>query len=240
MAADAGRTGSSVPRPDRTRPDRTRPDRTRPDRTRPDRTLLIQFARSPQPGRVKTRMMPHLSAQQACDLHCELLLWTARQLLDSGQGDVQLAVAGSPLHAIFRRCAQLGALELTRQSGRDLGERMYRALRRGLENYAAVVLVGSDCPGIDARYLREAADALRTRPVVLGPAVDGGYVLIGARQICPELFAGVAWGSERVYAQTVQRMRRLGLAWAELAPQVDVDRPADLPAWYALRDGAGR
>ena len=201
-----------------------------------ERTLLIQFARSPQPGRVKTRMIPHLSAQQACDLHCELLLWTTRQLVNSRQGDVQLAVAGSLTHAVFRRCAALGSVVLTPQIGCDLGARMYHALRRGLQRYAQVVLVGSDCPGIDARYLREAVDALGGKPLVLGPAVDGGYVLIGARQINPQLFEEVAWGSAQVYRQTVQRLRRLGLAWTELPPRADVDRPADLPAWYALRE----
>ena len=143
--------------------------------------LLIQFAKAPQAGRVKTRMMPVLSAQQACALHAELTLWTCRQLLASGQGDVELAVAGDEEHPLFKQCQALGDVSVSQQCGTDLGERMYHAISAGLRRYSAVILVGSDCPAIDPAYLASAVTALQSAPVVVGPAVDGGYVLIGAR-----------------------------------------------------------
>jgi uncharacterized protein len=197
--------------------------------------LLIQFTRAPQEGRVKTRMMPYLSASRACELHCDLTLWTCRQLLDSGLGDVELSVAGDMDHALFSRCVAMGVSRVTQQCGADLGQRMYHALQRGLAQYASVILVGSDCPGIDGTYLRQAVAALHSAPVVLGPATDGGYVLIGARAITEEIFQEIPWGSEQVYATTGTALARAGLDWAELPCLTDIDRPADLPVWEALQ-----
>ena len=178
--------------------------------------LLIQFARAPVEGQVKTRMMPHLGAAAACELHRELVLWTTRTLLDAGLGDVQLAVSGDLDDPLFDRCRALGDLALCAQQGPDLGERMHRALQEGLQHYRRVILVGSDCPSIEPGYLASALCALDRDPVVLGPALDGGYVLIGATQPCRALFEGVDWGTDKVYAQTLDRLRARGLGWGEL------------------------
>ena len=200
--------------------------------------LLIQFARAPREGRVKTRMIPHLSPADACELHCELTLWTCQRLLDSALGDVELSVAGDVGHPLFSRCRELGVARLSRQQGADLGERMYNAIRAGLESYGGVILVGSDCPGIDTAYLRRAVLALRGAPVVLGPATDGGYVLIGARFIPAAIFRGIPWGSDAVCARTRAALGRAGVNWTELPPLPDIDRPEDLPAWKALKRAA--
>jgi uncharacterized protein len=202
-------------------------------------TLFIQFARAPVAGEVKTRMIPHLSPAQACDLHRDLVLWTCRRLIDAALGAVELAVAGDKGHPLFERCRALGLETLTTQAGGDLGHNMYCAIRDGLARYESVVLVGSDCPALDEGYLRAALAALDTAPLVLGPATDGGYVLIGARQICPELFRGVPWGTSQVYAETALRLRQLGWEWVELKALADIDRPEDLPGWHTLR-GQGR
>jgi rSAM/selenodomain-associated transferase 1 len=197
--------------------------------------LLVQFARAPQVGGVKTRMSPHLSASQALHLHCELTLWTCRQLLDSGLGQVELSVAGAGRHTLFDQCLAMGVGRITQQSGLDLGQRMYNAFRRGLAEYSGVILVGSDCPGIDPDYLKQAAAALHTVPVVVGPANDGGYVLLGARVISENLFSGIAWGTDQVLAQTQRALARVGLQWIELPRLTDIDRPEDLPIWEAIR-----
>ena len=94
--------------------------------------LLLQFAKWPVLGEVKTRMIPHLSPQQAVDLHCELVLRTTRTLVESQLGPVHLAVAGDTSHPLFAACRDLGVSRVTRQSGIGVGERMYRALRTGL------------------------------------------------------------------------------------------------------------
>jgi rSAM/selenodomain-associated transferase 1 len=198
-------------------------------------SLLIQFARAPVEGQVKTRMMPHLDARAACELHRELVLWTTRTLLDSGLGDVQLAVNGNRDDPLFDRCRALGDLALCAQQGSDLGERMHHALQEGLRHYGRVVLVGSDCPSIERGYLESALCALDRDPFVIGPALDGGYVLIGASQPCGALFEGVDWGSDRVYAQTLDRLRAEDLGWGELPVRRDVDRPEDLAHWLQLK-----
>tara|TARA_R110001599_G_scaffold353870_1_gene601384 strand:- start:177939 stop:178592 length:654 start_codon:yes stop_codon:yes gene_type:complete len=202
-------------------------------------SLLLQFAREPRAGAVKTRMMPHLSASAACDLHSELVLWTTDSLVGAGLGPVELVVAGALEHALFARCRDRGLLAIRRQQGADLGERMYQALADGLRRYERVILVGSDCPGIDRDYLEAAFAALDSSEVVLGPALDGGYVLVGARRPCREMFAGIAWGTDTVLAATRERLQGVGLEWSELPPLADIDRPEDLQLWEAIK-GAGR
>ena len=205
----------------------------------PDEPLqLIQFSRSPREGLVKTRMLPFLSAAQACELHCELTLWTCRQLLNSGLGKVELSVAGDSCHALFRRCQSLGVSHVSQQRGADLGEKMYNALQGALKHNASVILVGSDCTGIDRGYLRQAAAGLQQAPVVLGPAADGGYVLIGLRSIRAEIFQAIPWGTDQVFPSTCAALKRLGIRWTELPTLHDIDRPDDLPAWERLKHSA--
>jgi rSAM/selenodomain-associated transferase 1 len=197
--------------------------------------LLLQFAREPVAGAVKTRMMPHLSAADACDLHRELVLWTTDSLLEAGLGPVELMVAGALEHPLFVRCINRGLAGIGLQRGVGLGERMCNALAEGLQRFERVILVGSDCPGIDREYLGMAARALDSTDVVLGPALDGGYVLVGARRLYPEMFEGIVWGADTVMASTRERLQRLSVTWTELPPLADIDRPEDLPVWEALQ-----
>lgn len=197
--------------------------------------LLIQFTRAPQEGQVKTRMLTHLSAVQACELHCELTLWTCRQLLGSGFGDVELSVAGDTRHELFSRCVAMGVSRVSQQQGTDLGQRMYNAMRRALARYASVILVGSDCPGIDPDYLGQAVAALHTAPVVVGPSTDGGYVLLGARALTRDIFQEIPWGTDQVYAKTRVALTRSELNWVELPWLTDIDSPKDLLVWETLK-----
>lgn len=201
--------------------------------------LLIQFARAPRPGFVKTRMQPMLSPHQAASLHRQLVLWTNRTLVSCGLGPVQLWVSADAGSAVFRSCLRGGTSAIRLQQGADLGERMYHALSQGLQNYRKVILVGSDCPALDKEYLSAALAALDRRELVLGAAEDGGYVLIGARRVRPELFAGVSWGQATVFAQTRRRIERAGMSWQALPALQDIDRPEDLPAWERIKR-AGR
>lgn len=196
--------------------------------------LLVQFTREPVPGRVKTRLQPALSAGQACEVHLALTRWMLDRLLALGDADVELSVAGDPGHAAFDEYRMRPGLAITQQGEGDLGARMHAALVRGLAAYDKVLLVGSDCPSIDVGYLAEARDALKAHDVVLGPALDGGYVLIGARAIDSSVFDGIAWGTPQVYAQTVDRLEAGKLGWTALAALPDVDRPEDLPGWFAM------
>lgn len=200
-----------------------------------ERFLLQQFAKAPEPGRVKTRMLPQLSALEAAVLHEELVRWTCETLLDSALGAVELWVAGDPAHSLFRDCAALGQFTLRRQAGADLGMRMRHALNDGLARADRVVLVGSDCPGLTGHYLLEALTALDYADLVLGPALDGGYVLIGAKQAVDAVFVDIGWGSSRVLTETLERALTAGLSVQQLPALQDVDRPEDLPHWQTLR-----
>ena len=197
--------------------------------------LLVQFAREPVAGAVKTRMIPHLSPEQAMTLHCELVRWTAVTLVSAGLGPVELAVAGQTGHALFQECCRAGVTSVSCQRGRDLGERMYNAISAGLNRCERVILVGSDCPGIDRAYLMRARDALDHSELVLGPATDGGYVLIGARMVLPEIFHGITWGTASVLAETRRALLATGVTWAELPTLADIDRPDDLALWEQVR-----
>ncbi|MEM1155527.1 MAG: TIGR04282 family arsenosugar biosynthesis glycosyltransferase [Pseudomonadota bacterium] len=197
--------------------------------------LLLQFAREPVAGQVKTRMLPQLTAEEASHLHSELVLFTAQRLLSAAVGPVELEVAGNPLHPLFQRCCSLGVADCRAQRGDDLGGRMRNALQAGLSRSRKVILVGSDCPGLDTRYLSAAAEALESEDIVLGPAHDGGYVLVGARRLVWEMFENIEWGSETVMASTRSRLRAAGVGWSELNALSDIDRPTDLPLWEALK-----
>lgn len=200
-------------------------------------TLLIQFAKEPVAGQVKTRMIPALTPEQAVQLHCEMTQAVCAMLLESRLGPVQLAVAGNPAHALFKARLSEGAAECVAQEGADLGARMHHALHTGLTRYRKVVLVGSDCPEMDPGYVTQAVNALDEVPIVLGAASDGGYVLIGATQITREIFTGVNWGEAQVLAQTRANLYRSGTAFSILTPLQDIDRPEDLSAWEALAAG---
>jgi len=117
------------------------------------------------------------------------------------------------------------------QRGGDLGERMYHALAQGLSRGSAVVLVGSDCPGLCEQYLAEAFSALEDADVVLGPAQDGGFVLIGCRQVRDGMLNGISWGRGEVLKQTLRQLATRGLSVALLTELYDVDTPADLQRW---------
>ena len=122
------------------------------------------------------------------------------------------------------------------QHGCDLGERMYRALAAALRRYPAALLIGTDCPVLRPQDLRHATRLLRGGcDVVLAPAEDGGYALIGARRVSRRLFDGIAWGESGVYARTAERLLALGYRWRALRSVWDVDRPADLERLRSLR-----
>ncbi|MBA6412001.1 TIGR04282 family arsenosugar biosynthesis glycosyltransferase [Parahaliea sp. F7430] len=201
--------------------------------------LILQFARSPQPGQVKTRMQPYLSPQQACDLHEALLEWTCRRVVGAGLAELELWVSGKLDAPVFERCLALGASALRTQQGSDLGQRMQHALADALGRAQKVILIGSDCPAIDRAYLEQAIELLNSKDCVLGPAYDGGYVLIGLTGFVPNCFTAVQWGSEQVYRQTVAHLQAGAVNWGALGSLADIDRPEDLPLWQALHSTAG-
>jgi rSAM/selenodomain-associated transferase 1 len=198
--------------------------------------LLQQFARLPRPGQVKTRLAAAIGAEEACAVHERLLEGSARVLLESQLAPAELWVDHAGGHALFDELIAAGMQGPRLQVGGDLGARMAHALADGLKRAARVVLVGSDCSGLDAAYLRSAFEALDSRDLVFGPAEDGGYVLVGAKRIEDGLFSGVEWGSDKALQQTLARAGSLGLSSGLLAMRYDIDELADLERWVKEGD----
>lgn len=184
------------------------------------------LTRAPIPGQAKTRLIPALGAEGAATLQRWLLQRTVAMALVADVGPVSLWCAGDPRHPDFAQCRAFGSVAVRHQPEGDLGARMLAALRESPT--AATLVIGTDCPALTAAHLRAGAQALDGNEVVLLPAEDGGYVLVGATRPLPELFAEVDWGTDRVMAQTRQRLVTLGVRWSEPATLWDVDRPEDL------------
>jgi rSAM/selenodomain-associated transferase 1 len=182
--------------------------------------MIIVFAKAPVPGEAKTRLIPRLGAWRAARLHLRLIRHALRTAQAANCGPVELHLTRR--HSLFRGASL--------QRGRDLGERMHHALRGN----PGAILIGSDCPVLTPADLRRAVRWLRGGcQVVLAPAEDGGYALIGARHVSAEMFRNIAWGTSHVYEETVKRLRRH--RWRALRTVWDVDRPADLDRLRSLR-----
>jgi rSAM/selenodomain-associated transferase 1 len=189
--------------------------------------VIIVFAKAPVPGQAKTRLIPRLGEWRAARLHRRLIVHTLNTALGARCGAVELH--GTRRHGFFKNLK----VPFRLQRGGDLGERMYHALSRAPK---PAILIGTDCPVLTAADLQRAARWLRGgADVVLAPAEDGGYALIGARRVSPLLFQGIAWSSEQVYDQTVIRLERTGYRWRALRRVWDVDRPEDLERLRSLR-----
>jgi rSAM/selenodomain-associated transferase 1 len=181
------------------------------------------MAKAPIPGLAKTRLIPIVGAHAAAVLQDRLTERTVATALAAEIGPVALWCAPDATHASFRDLAARFPITLSRQPDGDLGARMLAALANG-----PALVIGSDCPAFTPEHLRAAADALDHADVVLIPAEDGGYVLIGSCAPQAELFSGVGWGTSTVLAETHERIAALNLKAVELSLLWDVDTESDL------------
>jgi len=187
------------------------------------------FARASVPGEVKTRLIPALGEAGAAALHRRLVSHCLRAARDSRLGPVELWCAPGVDDVFFRECERRLGVSLRSQQGGDLGERMQGAFESALARSRRAILVGSDVPALSPRYLRDADRALAEgEDAVVGPAEDGGYVLIGLSRADAELFRGIPWGGPEVLAETRRRVAALAWRLRELPALWDVDRPEDL------------
>ena len=189
---------------------------------------VLIFAKAPVPGEVKTRLLPVLSPRRAAALHARLTHDLIAGLSRSGPGRLYLYCHPGTAHPFFLGLRRRFGVTLRPQRGRDLGERMLNAAAEALALHARVLLIGCDCPVLTPDLCRQALAALKCNDVVLGPAEDGGYVLIGLRRPVGALFRNLAWGSAAVLAETRRRIASLGLRHYELPTLWDLDRPEDL------------
>lgn len=191
---------------------------------------LIIFTRYPEPGKTKTRLIPALGAAGAANLHRQMAEYTILQVKElqkimAVSLEVRFASGNVQLMADW-----LGKdLVYCPQGEGDLGERMWRSLSNAFNlGVERLVIIGTDCPGVNSQILTTAFAQLAYSDLVLGPALDGGYYLIGLRRTVPELFCNISWGSSQVLNQTVAIANQQNLSYAYLTPLADVDRPEDL------------
>ncbi len=191
-------------------------------------TAVIVFAKAPRPGEVKTRLIPLLGAEGAAALHARLVKHTLDTIRAVSLKPVELHCAPGTDDPFFTYCLGHYDVVLRAQIGADLGARMQAAFVRTLSRHARVLLIGSDCPALTARHLRQADRALHDGAnAVFVPCEDGGYALIGLRRVDARLFDDIVWGGDGVMAETRARLRQLGWNWRELETLWDVDRPED-------------
>jgi uncharacterized protein len=194
----------------------------------PQARLLI-FTKAPIPGRVKTRLLPALGPYRAAVLQQRFSEYTLSMAAQAELCPIEVWCEPDIRHPFFGHCRRKFGVTLRQQHGSDLGRRMYEALRSTLRQAKSAILIGTDCPSLTAMDLEEAFAALATgADVVVGPAEDGGYILIGGRRASRRLFSGIEWGSNRVLQQTRARLQMLNWQRRELTPRWDVDRPQDL------------
>lgn len=185
---------------------------------------IIIFQKKPELGRVKTRLAKTIGEPKALETYRWLLEHTHQQV----------AQVGCEVFVYFEKEIDPGFIKNNRyfaalQSGGDLGLKMKTALEEVLaKGYQGAIVIGSDCPGLDHRILKQALDHLLSYELVIGPARDGGYYLIGMRTVYHTLFQDMPWSSSEVFSNTIDEARRLGLKIALLQELADVDVYEDL------------
>jgi rSAM/selenodomain-associated transferase 2/rSAM/selenodomain-associated transferase 1 len=193
---------------------------------------LIVFTRYPQASTTKTRLIPALGAAGAAQLHRHLAEWTLHQALQLcatslRSPSVEVRFVGSSLEQMQ---AWLGSsIRYLGQGDGDLGQRMARSFQDAFQmGSQRVIVIGTDCPSLDVALLEMAFAQLETHELVLGPAEDGGYYLIGLSRFIPDLFIGIPWGSDQVFDLTLKLAQQQNLSYFLLPQHSDIDRPEDL------------
>lgn len=184
------------------------------------------LAKAPVPGLAKTRLIPTIGAHAAAVLQERLTERAVATALAADVGPVTIWCAPDGTHDSFLKLVARSRITLRRQPEGDIGARMLAATAAGI---GPTLVIGTDCPALTEVHLRGAANALRNgTDVILIPAEDGGYVLIGTRSAQPPLFAGIAWGTKTVLAETRTRIIEQRLILTEQPPLWDVDTESDL------------
>ena len=197
-------------------------------------SVILIFSKAPVAGQVKTRLVPHISAEQAAGLHEELTHNRLQMCVSAKLCDVQLWCSPDVHHPFFVDCSNIYGVSLQAQYGSDLGERMSLAIETTLSRYKKVIVIGTDAPALEASQVEAAIGQLDSADLTLVPAEDGGYVLIGASRHHGALLANVPWGTKEVLSSTVRNAETLGFNYGLLSECWDVDRPEDLRRYRAM------
>jgi len=199
----------------------------------PEARLLL-LTKAPEPGQVKTRLIPLLGADAAAGLYTELVHDCLEKTVSAGLCPVDVWCNPTTDHHFFQQCRDRYRIDLYQQAQGNLGQRMSTAIQSTLQTAGYVVLVGADCPSLTAADIDAGFNALKNgADVVLGPAEDGGYYLIGMSAHHSQLFEGVPWSTREVFPTTVARLQTLGLNLYTLPIRRDIDTADDYAAYLA-------
>jgi rSAM/selenodomain-associated transferase 1 len=189
----------------------------------PHDAVVIVVCKAPERGRVKTRLAKDIGEERAYHVY-SILMATLFANLSAGAGyDVCACVDGDIA------LVQAGTVDPIKQYGASLGERIINAIK-DCSSYPVQIVIGSDTPNITVQIVQQAVTSLDAADVVIGPAHDGGYYLIGMKQLHEGLFEGISWSTEHVLEQTLERATSAGLSVVQLPALRDIDTVDDLTA----------
>lgn len=193
-----------------------------------NKNALIVFAKNPLPGKVKTRLAKSTGDKFALKIY-KRMLENSYLVTKSLKCKKYLFLSEKRNNTLFD-----DSFEQLLQSGNDLGERMKNAFSKILKKgFTNIVLIGTDCPGLDSKILNSAFEKLKEHDIVIGPAFDGGYYLIGMKQNNFFIFENMKWGTEKVFEQTILKLILYKKKYALLKTLVDIDEESDL-SFYDL------
>ena len=197
----------------------------------PDTVLLI-FAKAPEPGKVKTRLISVLGKEAACEFYSKMASDIISRLTDSMLCPIVLYCYPDTIHIFFKKHEQKFNLELKRQEGIDLGERMFNAFEFVFnQKNRQAIIVGTDIPDLSKEIILGAIDSLDKNDLVIGPSHDGGYYLLGMKKVHSGLFEDIEWSSNSVFSSTVQKANASNLKIKELQMLRDIDTKNELDNW---------
>ncbi|MCX4024780.1 TIGR04282 family arsenosugar biosynthesis glycosyltransferase [Endozoicomonas sp. SM1973] len=201
------------------------------------------MAKPPIAGKVKTRLTPYYSAGQAANIYKKLLLCTAKWINELPKHYLRVLALAEQLDHDFFNDSAFSHWERYLQQGKDLGERMANVAQHYMKPNQPVILVGGDCPVLNASLFQQVLMSLSNRTespdchqyscnkVAIVPAEDGGYVLIAMQQFLPYLFENIQWGTEQVLEQTTRQLQSNNVSYTLFPALWDVDRPEDYQRW---------
>ena len=196
-----------------------------------NKRLLILFTKYPTPGRAKTRLIPLLGDESAARFSKDMTehtINTCRQL--SNDVEFEVWYTDGNLEDVGEWLGT--SLIIKEQSIGDLGDRMSEAIKSSLHiGCKSVIIIGSDCPGLNKDIINESFDNLESNDIVIGPCDDGGYYLIGMKERHDELFSNIKWSTDSVFENTLATARKLDLKIHILKRLKDIDRPEDYSEW---------
>lgn len=200
----------------------------------PDAAVLV-FAKAPISGEVNTRLIPDTGVDAATQLQVELIDLRLESLQKNKLCEIELWCSPDSNHAFFKKCKKKYGVTLFPQQGDDLGVRMSLAIKESLKRFKRVVLIGTDAPSLTLDQIEVAVQRLgEANDIVIAPAEDGGYVLIGMSQHCDGVFQSVPWGTDMVLSCTRNNIKAHNLISEELELCWDIDRVEDYQRYKTM------